>query len=195
MAAARHRYHVPSTNLPKGLLCVVSSSSPRSRLPGAGRVQRRRRSDRPSDPMNAVAELGRPVELGYDRTDGTRRLDGRHGPGPASHGHVSGVCGSGPGRVRRGEGELRAREACRCPAPSVQCYSVLEEEDLTFSALHDEESKQDFIEAKAELICGRALAPESDPSVASRFDGIVYVDAGQRHHRTGQLPGPRPAGR
>jgi hypothetical protein len=54
----------------------------------------------------------------------------------------------------------------------------LEDEDLTFSAFVDDEHKQDFIDAKAELICGRALAPESDPNVTSRFDGIVYVDVG-----------------
>jgi hypothetical protein len=55
---------------------------------------------------------------------------------------------------------------------------VLEEEDLTFSAFVDEQAKNTFIDAKAELICTRALAPERSGDATQTFDGIVYVDAG-----------------
>ena len=51
-------------------------------------------------------------------------------------------------------------------------------EDLSFSAFADEASKATFVEAKAELICGRALAPERDGTSTTQFEGIIYVDAG-----------------
>ena len=133
-------------------------------------------SDPPSDPMNAVVELGRPVERGYERTewdpaaleaamDLARRVSettiGCVDPGPVTFEQVK-----------------SSYELVQLPMPGalVQCFSVLEEEDLQISAFADAESKDTFVEAKAELLCGRALAPEADPATKTRFDGVVYVD-------------------
>jgi hypothetical protein len=134
--------------------------------------------DPPSDPMNAVAELDRSVDRGYDRTDwDPEALE--EATTAATRGTATTVGCIDPGPVPF-EQVKSSYELVKLPMPGavVQCFSVLEDEDLTFSAFVDEQHKRDFIDAKAELICGRALAPESDPNVTTRFDGIVYVDVG-----------------
>jgi hypothetical protein len=136
-------------------------------------------SDPPSDPMNAKVELGRPVERGYDRTEwdpaaveaalalARRTTDTSVGcidPGPVTFSQVK-----------------SSHEVVLLPMPAavVQCFSNGEDEDLQFSAFDDEEAKDTYIEAKAELICGRALGFGNDTSGGQAgFDGIVYVDAG-----------------
>lgn len=129
------------------------------------------------DPMNAYAELGRPIDRGYDRTEWdptvlaetmalanrvTATTVGCIDPGPIDMGLVK-----------------PNHELVGLPIPDamVQCFSVLEDEDLTFSGFADEEAKNTYIEAKAELICVRAMAPEVDPN-AAKFEGLVYIDAG-----------------
>jgi hypothetical protein len=131
-----------------------------------------------TDPTNAVAELGRSIDLGYDRTDWdpdalTAAMELAQRASATTVGCVD------PGPVSFNEVKS-SHELVKLPMPgaTVQCFSVLEDEDLTYSAFADEQAKNDFIEAKAELICGRALAPESDPAVTTRFDGLIYIDAG-----------------
>ena len=137
------------------------------------------KSDPPSDPMNAVVELGRPVERGYERTDwDPAALDAAMALARRTTDTSVGCIDPGPISF---EQVKSSHELVLLPMPAavVQCFSNdPDSEDLTFSAFVDEESKNTFIEAKAELICGRALAPETDPRSVSRFDGIVYVDAG-----------------
>jgi hypothetical protein len=129
--------------------------------------------------MNAVVELGRPVERGYDRTEwDAEALEAAMAVARRTTDTSVGCIEPGPVGFEKIKS---SHELVRLPMPGamVQCFSNdPDSEDLTFSAFTDEESKNTFIEAKAELICGRALAPEADPRTVSRFDGIVYVDAG-----------------
>jgi hypothetical protein len=128
--------------------------------------------------MNGVVELDRPVERGYDRTDWdpaalAAAMDLANRTTATSIGCVN------PGPVSF-EQVKTSYELVKLPMPGalVQCYSNGEDEDLQFSSFTDEQAKRDYIEGKAELICGRAMAPEADPNTRTRFDGIVYVDAG-----------------
>jgi hypothetical protein len=135
-------------------------------------------SDPPSNPMNAMVELGRPVERGYDRTAWDPEAEAA-AMDLANRTTATSVGCIDPGPVSFDEVK-ESHELVQLPMPGaiVQCFSNGEDEDLQFSAFADEEAKDTYIEAKAELICGRALAPEQDPETRSRFDGIVYVDAG-----------------
>jgi hypothetical protein len=136
-------------------------------------------SDPPSDPMNAMVELGRPVERGYDRTDwDPAAVDAALELARRVNTTTVG-CTDEPGPVTF-EQVKASYELVGLPMPGaiVACFSSYEDEDLSFSAFTDEEAKNTFIEAKAELICARALEPEKDPNEPARFDGIVYVDGG-----------------
>jgi hypothetical protein len=135
-------------------------------------------SDPPSDPTNAIVELGRPVERGYDRTDwDPAALEAATALARRATATSVGCVNPGPVAFEQVKSSY---ELVKLPMPGavVQCFSNGEDEDLQFSAFPDEESKATFVESKAELICARAMAPESDTAVTTRFDGIVYVDAG-----------------
>jgi hypothetical protein len=136
-------------------------------------------SDPDSDPMNYVVELGRPVERGYDRTGWELE------PLEAALALARRTTDTTVGCIDPGEVNFdqvkSSNEKVMLPMPGahVQCYSNGEDEDLLFTGFVDEESKNTYIEAKAELICGRALSFGSDTSRGQAgFDGIVYVDAG-----------------
>jgi hypothetical protein len=136
-------------------------------------------SDPESDPMNAMVELGRPVERHYDRTEWV--------PGPLAEAQAvadrttaTAIGCLDPGPVDFGQ-VRSSHELVQLPMPAaiVQCFSNGEDEDLLFTAFEDEDEKDTYIEAKAELICGRALGFGSEQSeTMAGFDGIVYVDFG-----------------
>lgn len=135
-------------------------------------------ADPPSDPTNAVVELGRPVERGYDRTEwDPAALDAAMELARRASNTSIGCIDPGPVAFEQVKASY---EPVKLPMPGalVQCFSNGEDEDLQFSAFADEEAKNTYIEAKAELICERALAPEREGTALTRFDGLIYVDAG-----------------
>jgi hypothetical protein len=132
-----------------------------------------------SDPMNAVVELDRPIDLGYERTGWDPEAEATAMALAARVTGTSVGCDD-PGPVSF-EAVKENYERVKLPMPAVilTCASIPFDEDLEFAGFTSEQAKKDYIDAKAELICGRAMAPEADPAVTTRFDGIVYVDAGE----------------
>lgn len=129
------------------------------------------------DPLNAKVELGRSIDQGYDRDDWD----------PAALAAATAVAArvqaSTVGCVDPGALEwpdvLSTWQRVNMPMPGavVQCFSN-DDEDITVTAFVDEDHMQTYIEAKAELICGRALAPLEPGGAPSNFNGLIYIDMG-----------------
>jgi len=139
----------------------------------------------PTDPTNAFAELGRDIDLGYDRTDwdptaveAAREVAER--AGATTIGCIN------PTVTSFDVVKTQMNEPPRLPMPGavVQCSAISVEEgddgeDLTIEAFVDEEAKNVFIEAKAELLCERLRILALDFATGVSFsEGVAYVDLG-----------------
>jgi hypothetical protein len=131
-----------------------------------------------NDPYNAVAEVGHKIDRGYD--------NGNWDPdaAAAATAMANRIAAAGTPcdnfAVAGWESVLTDHQRVQLPMPgaSGSCTST-DDEDITIEAFTTEKKKDEFIEAKSELICARGIKVGTDPETGETgFDGLIYVDLG-----------------